>query len=200
VPYSFNSRTLWCAPVDARSLLPNGHHLLHGFGQLDVFHLEPFDGDAPRSRRRGDPFTQQCADPITLLANVVEIVLADDVAQVRERELIDGALALSTAMTDRAASTTRYQSTAFTLMVTLSRVIVSYCSASTVRMRMSMMLARRWLPTLSGDAPGFATMWPAWLCGSTLRRELARLEASEGPGANGPFRRRRPALERRCDP
>src|SRR5882762_5973403 len=40
-------------------------------------------------------------------------------------------------MTDFSASTIRYQSTPLTLMVTLSRVIVSCCSADTVRVRMS---------------------------------------------------------------
>src|ERR1700722_4241251 len=40
-------------------------------------------------------------------------------------------------MTAFAASTIRYQRTALTLMVTLSRVMVSCCSAETVRVRMS---------------------------------------------------------------
>src|ERR1700730_14733639 len=40
-------------------------------------------------------------------------------------------------MTDLAASTIRYHSTALTLIVTLSRVMVSCCSAETVRVRIS---------------------------------------------------------------
>ncbi len=45
-------------------------------------------------------------------------------------------------MTALAASMTRYHSTALTLMVTLSRVMVSCCSAETVRVRMSTLTER----------------------------------------------------------
>ena len=45
-------------------------------------------------------------------------------------------------MTDLAASTIRYHSTALTFTVTLSRVIVSCCSAETVRVRMSIFTER----------------------------------------------------------
>ena len=53
--------------------------------------------------------------------------------------------AAAASITDFAASTMRYQSTAFTLMMTLSRVMVSCCSAETVRVRMSTLTARSML-------------------------------------------------------
>jgi hypothetical protein len=51
-------------------------------------------------------------------------------------------VASATSITDFDASTTRNQSTALTFTVTLSRVMVSCCSAEIVRVRMSMVIAR----------------------------------------------------------
>ncbi len=76
-------------------------------------------------------------DLVALLQDLVQIVLADDIAQAGERQLIHGGRASATAITALAASTMRYHSTALTLMVTLSRVMVSCCSAETVRVRIS---------------------------------------------------------------
>jgi len=122
---------------------PASHHLLHGLGQLHVLHLEPFDFDSPGFRGRRHAGAQQTVDFVALLKDLVQIVLPDNISQAGQRQLIDGDGRFATAITDLAASVIRYQRTALTRMVTLSRVMVSCCSAETVRVRMSMITAAR---------------------------------------------------------
>src|SRR5215472_13981672 len=79
---------------DARAFLADrlrlhGHHLLHRLRQLDVLHLEALDFDAPAGAGFGDAIAQQAVDLVALLQYLIEVVLADDVAQAGERQLVN---------------------------------------------------------------------------------------------------------------
>ena len=76
------------------------------------------------------------------LQHLVEVVLADDVAQSRQRQLVDGGMRVGDIDDGLRRIDDAVPSTALTLIVTLSRVMVSCCSADTVKVRMSIVVAR----------------------------------------------------------
>jgi len=87
---------------------------------LDILHLKTLDLESPNRGGTGDAFAEKLIDPVAFLQDFIEIVLADDVSQTRQRQFVDGCVESAISMTDFAASTIRYHSTALTLIVTLS--------------------------------------------------------------------------------
>lgn len=69
----------------------HGHDPLQVLGDLDILHFEQLDGDAPGRSGVIDGLAEELVDFVALFEDLVEVVLADDVAQGGERELLDGA-------------------------------------------------------------------------------------------------------------
>jgi len=122
-------------PLFAHRFGFHGHHALHVLRYFHVFHLEQLDRYAPGSRGFKHGLPQQRVDLVPLLQHFVEIVLADHIASVVSANRCTARRKSSTVSTAFSGFSTRYQSTAFTFTVTLSRVIVSCCSVGLVTMR-----------------------------------------------------------------
>jgi hypothetical protein len=67
------------------SLFPDGlrlhrHDFLHRLRQFHILHFTPFDFDTPLLGRSRDIVSQQTIDLVSFLQDLVEVMLADNVA------------------------------------------------------------------------------------------------------------------------
>ena len=72
----------------AHGLGLHGHHALHVLGDFYVLHFQQFDVNAPWLGRLSNVLLQESIDLVALFQNFIEIMLADDVTQACQRDLL----------------------------------------------------------------------------------------------------------------